>query len=270
MGSKSNWKDEEKEYLIENYGTLPIGTIAKHLGRSETGVVQMKVRLGLGSFLDNGDYITVNALSKALGYGNFDTYKLTSWVNNRGFPIRKKKVQNNYFRVIYIDEFWKWAKKNRDLLDFSRFEKNVLGVEPEWVDEKRKHDFAKKQRYKTTPWTPYEDAKLTRMVKMLKYSYDDISKELKRTCGAVERRLVDLGIKERPVKAYNHTKWTDEEISLLIDLIVQGYGYEMIAERFKRSSKAIRGKIGRMYHTENLDKVRDIIEKERIVKEGVS
>lgn len=262
MGQGRNWTQEEKQYLEDNWGTLSKQTLAKNLNRSLNAIEVMKNRLRLGAFLDNGDYVTWNQLQIALGLGRSGSgYKMISWVKNRDFPIRTKKVGNNSFKIVKIDDFWKWAEQNKDLLDFTKFEKNAIGEEPAWTKEKRKHDFEKARKYVNTPWTKAEDEKLKYLLRQYKYTYDDLSKMLKRTNGAIQRRVCDLGIKDRPIKADNHVKWTDEDFGLLGELIKQGYGYELIAEKIGKSAKAIRGRVYSMYLTENLDKARMIIGK---------
>lgn len=259
MGLGKNWTKKEEEYLAENWGTLSVPTIAKNLGRSENAIVVRKCKLGLGAFLDNGDYVTWNQLMGAIGYGTVDNYKMTSWVKNRDFPLHTKRVNNNTFKVVHLKEWWIWAEKNKDLLDFSRFEANSLGEEPAWVKNKRSHDYEKNRKYIKTPWTQAEDDNLRRLVAKQKYTYDDLSKMLRRTNGAIQRRVCDLGIKDRPVKADNHTLWSKEEYHRLGELIKAGYGYDLIAEQIGKSSKACRGRVYQMYLTENLDKVREII-----------
>lgn len=259
MGLRRNWTKQEEEYLIENWGTLSVGTIAKNLNRSENAVVVRKCRLGLGSFLESGEYITWNQLHIALGIGTADVYKMISWVRNRGFPIHTKRVNNNSFKVVYLDEWWVWAEKNRDFLDFSKFEENLLGKEPQWVKEKRRHDVEKKHKYITTPWTKTEDEKLLFLVAKQNYTYDDLSKIMRRTNGAIQKRLCYLGVKDRPIKVDNHTRWTDYDLYRLGELIKSGYGYDLIAEEIGKSSKACRGRVYQMYLTENLDKVREIM-----------
>ena len=257
MGKARNWTKEEIEYLQDNYGQLSYGTLAKNLNRSSNAINVMARRLELGAFLECGDYVTWNQLLIALGYGNSGyNYKMISWAKNRDFPVHYKRVNKNRFKVVYLDEFWEWAEKNQDLLDFSRFEENDLGAEPDWVKRKRKLDFKKSMKYKQTPWTKQEDEKLRRLVSQHRYTYDDISKKLGRTCGAVQRRLCDLGIKDRPIKADNHNPWGEDDLQLLGELIKHGYNYDLIAEEIGRSSKAIRGLVYRYYITENLDKVR--------------
>lgn len=259
MGQARNWTKEEEEYLTEKWGTVSISTIAKNLGRSENAIIVHKGRLGLGAFLESGEYVTWNQLHIALGIGAVNSYKMISWVQNRDFPLHNKKVGSNSFRIVYLEEWWEWAEKNRDLLDFSRFEENVLGAEPEWVKEKRKHDVEKAGKYITTPWTKTEDEKLRRLVAKQKYSYDDLSKMMRRTNGAIQRRLCDLGVKDRPVKADNHIRWMEEDFGKLGELIKAGYGYDLIAENIGKSSKAVRGRVYQIYLTENLDKVRRIM-----------
>lgn len=255
MGQARNWTEEEKQYLQDNWGALSKKTIAKNLGRSLNAIEVMKNRLCLGAFLENGDYITWNQLQIALGLsGSGD--KMVSWVHNRNFPLHTKRVDSNSFKIVYVDEFWKWAEKNKDLLDFTKFDENAMGAEPEWVKVKRKHDHEKNRKYISTPWTKTEDEKLNYLLKQFKYSYHELSTMLRRTNGAIQRRMCNLGIKERPLKADNHIKWTDEEKKILIDMIKSGYGYELISERLGKSSKAIRGRVYDNYGSESLDKVR--------------
>lgn len=96
--SKTKWTKQEETYLVENWGTISVKTIAKKLGRSEDAVVVKKCRLRLGAFLDNGSYVTWNQLLKAIGYEQSGSYKMTSWVRNRGFPLHTKKSKQYCFQ----------------------------------------------------------------------------------------------------------------------------------------------------------------------------
>lgn len=147
-------------------------------------------------------------------------------------------------------DFWKWAKDNRTFIDFSKVEIGILGEEPAWVKDQRKADILFSQ-YKRTPWTNDEDSLLKSMLNLYRYSYRDISIRLKRTEGAIKRRMLDLKIKQRPLKADNHNPWTDEETSILNDLLSKGYKAEVIAEYIDRSALAIKGKIERGIQNKN-------------------
>lgn len=260
MRNTPNWTKEETQYLEDNWGKVSMSTLVKKIDRSRISILNKVQRLGLGAFLENGDYVTWNQLQIALGLGlSGSGYKMKSWVENRNFPLHTKIVDSNSFKVVYIDEFWKWAEKNKDFMDFSKFEENTIGTEPEWVKAKRKHDFEKKRKYVMTPWTVTEDEKLQYLLRQYKFTYDDLSKKLRRTNGAIQRRICDLGYKERPIKVDNHIKWTEDEKQKLKELILKGYGYDLMSETIGKSSKALRGTVYRLYGSENLDKVRGMI-----------
>lgn len=259
MGSQRNWTPEEKTYLSDNWGTLSMSTLMAKLNRSRNAILVMARRLSLGPFLEGGEYVTFNQLLKTLGYGGGSGYLMKSWVKDRGFPLKYKRVDQNRFKVVYIDDFWEWAERNQDLLDFSKFEENALGKEPDWVKVKRKNDFQHRLKIKTDPWTPAEDEKLKRLLKQQKYTYLELSKILGRTSGAIQRRCCDLKIKDRPVKADNHVEWTNEELQLLTNMIKQGYRYPAMSMELGKSDKAIRGLVFRYYLTERLDRVREYI-----------
>ena len=139
-------------------------------------------RLKLGKFLENGDYIVFNQLKIALGYSGSGSYMNKSWIKDRGLPVHRKKVENNYFTVIKIDEFWKWAEKNKSFLDFSKFEPLTLGAEPDWVKAKRRYDISKNVKLKKTKWTQKEDEYLVFLLNQYTYGYKELSNLLSREC----------------------------------------------------------------------------------------
>lgn len=260
MGIGRNWTTEEDEFLAENWGQRSIKRIAEALNRSENAIVCRKNKLGLGAFLDSGGYITLNQLMLAIKGTSVSSYDLTSWIKNRSLPVKHKRVGNSSFRVIYLDDFWPWAEKNASFLDFSKFEKNVLGKEPEWVAAKRRADCIREYHIKKSPWTPSEDDKLKHLLEQQRYGYAEIAHELRRTEGAIVRRINDLGLKFRAVKADNHQLWTPEDLAQLTAGIKSMESYEQIHLRIPhKSTKAIRGRVYNSYLTERLDLVRDMI-----------
>lgn len=259
MGKQRNWTKEEKEYLQDKWGVVSIGTLAKNLGRSEGGIINMARRMKLGAFLQNGEYITLNELQQAVSGRKVCSYDLISWVQNRGLPVKTKRVGKNSFRVVYIDDFWEWAEKNKNFVDFTKLELNVLGKEPDWLAGVRRRQLQTKRKYRTEPWTQAEDAHLKFLIDQYRYTVSEISEKMQRTCGAIQRRCCDIGLMGRPVKADNHNEWTETELDVLCELIKAGASYEYIAEEINRSTKAIRGLVYRMYLTENIDKAAAII-----------
>lgn len=262
---RRNWTTEEVEYLTSAWGNVSVKNITKHLSRSVYSVLNKVNKLKLGTFLSCGErYVTLSYLSEAV-YGNQSSggYIKISWAQNRGLPLHTICRQKEKFEVVYIDEFWEWAYKNQSFLNFSKFEKYYLGVEPDWVDKKRRTDIRHSHKFITSPWTTVEDERLKKFLAEHKYSYRELSILLNRTEGAIQRRILDLDIKERPVKADNHIPWSEEEFEILGEMIKNGCKYEEISEKINRSAKAIRGRVFDHYLTERLDLVRAYIGNDR-------
>lgn len=245
MGSGPNWTNDEITYLEEKWGSTNIISIAKVLDRTVNAVRLKAGRLNMGDPTLSFDGITVHQLCLAT---NIPYRTIKYWISNNGFPV-KRKVFSEEMKVMVVTypAWWKWAEENKRLVDFARFEENMLGAEPDWAKIKRGAD---KIRYHkkphNEPWSEKEDKRLINMVQAFKFTYPEISKELKRTEAAIKRRLWDLGVKAKPVRLNNHVKWTDKQTEQLVDLFDKGYSFETIAERVGKSASGARGKLERL------------------------
>ena len=248
--------------MDENWGRVSLPYMADKLNRTIEAVKIKAGRIGLGAVLMGGDYITLNQLIIALSGHKESSYLRKSWVENRGLPVHKKRVNKCLFNVVYIDEFWKWAEKHRSFIDFSKMEPLALGKEPDWVKEQRKKDYYAFSLQRKDVWSSADDSRLLYLLNQQKYGYLELSKMLNRSAGAIQRRCNDLGTKLRPVKADNHGKdiiWTEEDYKILCEGIKSGESYCCISEDIGKSEKAVRGKVYFVYLTENMDKVRFMI-----------
>lgn len=243
------WTKEDEEYLAESWGSVSIHTIAKNLGRSVSAILNKAHRMELGPFLESGDYISLNQLFIALFGQSAPTYTKEHWLE-KGLPVKKRKVANCSFDIIYYEDWWDWAWSNMTIIDFSKMEPLALGPEPKWLEDKRKADI-EKSYFKMNPWTEAEDTLLETLLSQYKYTYRELSLRLRRTEGALKRRMIDLGIKARPIKMGNHNPWTPEETKILIDLYHKGHSASTMANYIDRSAQACSGKV------------------ERLIKEGV-
>lgn len=264
MGRNRQWTVEEEERLEDLYGRVPIPSIAKRLNRSVNAILVKRARMGLGAFLENGDYITLHQLHRAVtGSKSGGGYVTTSWVEKRGLPVIYKQVGKCKFRVVNLADFWKWAERNKAFLDFSKMEENILGKEPAWVKAKRRADGLANVVKKVNPWTKEEDARLAGYIKEGKKTGKEIADLLQRTYGAVIRRCVTLGLgRPKRISAHAH-QWTGEEMQTAVGAVLDAVPYPVIAKEMEISEKAIRGMMYRLYKTENQDKIRDIVRKER-------
>lgn len=242
---KRYWTKEEENYLDESWGTLSKEVIAKNLDRTLASIDLKAKKLNLGRFLEAGDYITLNQLMNEIkGFYVGKGYTVDQWIE-KGLPVRTQKVKTSSFKIINLGDFWKWAKKNRTLIDFSKLEPLTLGEEPTWVRNQRKAD-KEKAFFKTSPWTESEDKRLEKKLNEYRYNYRELSLKMKRTEGAIKRRMIDLNIKARPIKMSNHNPWTEKETELLIELYHKGHSRDTMANYINRSSQACSGKIERL------------------------
>lgn len=185
-----NWTAEEIEYLEENYGSRSIEYIASYLDRTVGAVVAKAHAMGMGAVLDNGDYISFNQLLLALHIQRNRTSTIKKW-GAHDFPWFKKKVINSKFLCVRIKDFWKWAEQHQELVDFSRLEENILGVEPAWVKQKRHDDFNRVDRKGT--WSNAEIIQLKSML-LQGRSYRMIGDALHRSTGSVKKKAYSMGL----------------------------------------------------------------------------
>lgn len=242
-----------RKILTGSLGQTSLKTISKNLGRSENAVVTRVNRLSLGPHLQSGERISWNQFIIALNGKNGGGY-LKKRLLAAGFPVHTQIVRGANgarFTTVDIDEFWKFAKENKDLFNFSHFEKYALGPEPEWAALKRKIDTERlrKGREHNDPWTQADDNRLRRMLKEYKYTYTDLAQELRRSEGAVKRRIITLGLTERPIRKENRP-WTEAEEQQLIKMRDEGYGWDNIAAELNRTALCVRGKYERLLNPE--------------------
>jgi hypothetical protein len=250
MGCGKTWTQEDLDFLDDRWGSVSIRSIADNLGRSINAIKLKAVRTGLIDARFSFEGITLNQLAIAI---NVSYRTIKNWVDIHSFPVKTKIFTDiARVRVVRYSDFWKWAKANKQMIDFSRVEKNILGPEPDWVESKRNADFIKRTRIKKShnhAWTTEEDNILKGMLSAYKHTYPEISQRLNRSEGAVKRRILDLGLKARPVRLPNHIKYTPDEVNLIVTLFDKGHCLEDIASRMNKSALGVRGKMERMGYT---------------------
>ena len=115
--TKRHWTAEEESLLAESWGVCGIPALAKKLNRSQGAIKLRASRLHLGPLLMGGDYVTLNQLVTAFNRTGSYSYKMISWVENRGLPVHNQRVQQNTFRVVYLKEFWTCLLYTSDAAD---------------------------------------------------------------------------------------------------------------------------------------------------------
>lgn len=230
---RKEWKNEEIEYLKENFGSEPIEEIARKLNRSVSAVILKSRRLRMGSISANMDNLSAYQLGKALGIQARD---VVNFINKYGLKARKVKLIKRRVYRIKLSNFWKWAELNKDKIHWEKVEKNILGKEPQWVDVARKEtDITSKKKY--SKWSKYEKDKL-KFYYNKGLTHKEIANKLNRGVSTIQIMKKKLGLPDRLIEL----KWQDEEIKILIDMAFKGYTDEQMAEELGRSKKMITNK----------------------------
>lgn len=222
------WSDEDTDYLEENYGKYSLKTLAKHLNRSEDAIRGKCLKLGLTSALNNTGLLNTSDIAKALG---IDRKTVGNFIKVKGLPAKKKVVlkKAKYWRID-INDFWKWLEKNEDV-DLSNLERNILGIEPEWVDLRRKNHSKNKTRHNQN-WSKYEVDYLKANYKIK--TFNEIAADLKRSLTSVQVKSRKLGLSKMIL-----LPWKPIEVDILINSKTKGITDEAIAEELGRSLSSV-------------------------------
>lgn len=237
------WTEEDINYLEEKWGSVSVDIIAKKLNRTIVSVRKKASALKLGKWIDNIQYIKFRELIMALGYSESGYCYLKKKFKLLNFPMISKKVSKMKVEVVDIEEFWKWAEKNKSELNFANFKEGSLGKEPSWVKEKRKADRMNPAKVNVKKrWTKEEDNLLIAKVKSNTYTYKMLSEDLSRTETAIKRRLMDLNALYRPIPDGGRT-WSKAEENKAIILKEKGYDCFAIGKILGRTQMSVDDKL---------------------------
>ena len=134
-----HWSKEDEEMLTELWNEYNINYIKHKLNRSINSIKCKANELGLGNQFLHQDALRISEISEIF---HVDRREIeTTWII-LGLPYKEEKVSKYYkYKYVLIDDLFKFLENNQFLYNGRDFEENILGMEPEWVKVKRKHDF---------------------------------------------------------------------------------------------------------------------------------
>lgn len=177
------WTPEDINYLKENIGHRRISDIANKLERTEQAILLKSKRLGFGETRSISGRVTCGELARIL---RVDRNTVMGWVKNAGLPaVQKVTALKKRYILISSEEFWEWAKNNREKIDFRSLERNSYPPEPNWVERERQNPSYVERKYQY--WTTNEDLRLATLIDQ-GLSYQEIACIMNRSQYSVERR----------------------------------------------------------------------------------
>lgn len=243
--AREPWTQEEMDFIEQHVGKMAIPTLAKRLAeecgnvRTPTAVHVKLKKMGITNIRRETGRMTANELATLIGT---DIKVVIRWIR-KGLlkSVRRAACFKTKNYLISVENFWEFAEKNKDQVNFYKIKPNIIIPEPEWVEAERKKDYYAVPKKHRTAWTPSEDRVLVTMKKE-GYSLEDIAKRLNRSVPAVKgrkERLVTKGV--IPNERIN-IRWREEEIEMLYRLEEKGYTDERIAYELGREVYHIRMK----------------------------
>ena len=192
------WTKEEDELLAELVGQYSFNYIANMLGRTPYAIERRLTRLGLLNTKAQGGWLSANQLANAL---KVEYSVIRRWYRKYGLPLKfsslryysmgGKRRKMNTYRIL-PEEFWKWAEKHKDLLNFAKADPYTLAPIPDWFWEKQREDQRNIPKRQKQYWTSEEDQKLWNLFYHQGLSQKEIAARLGRSKMAVQKRLKRL------------------------------------------------------------------------------
>lgn len=226
---KKRWTQEEIEYLQDNWGLLTINTLAKKLQRTEEAIQQKAMVLKLGkSQYANGLMYSPPQVAKLLKKDVKDIYK---FIEQGLLKAKRKKLIDRKLYQIHFDDLMDFLKNNPDKWDSRKIPPYTFGIEPGWMQEKRKRDAKIPNHNKR--WSKEEEEHLILLVKA-GHPMKVIANILGRSLIAIYRRTEVLREQGRLKPTKIMLPWTDEEWNMVLEMEKQGLDDKEIAYRLGR------------------------------------
>ena len=143
---KKFWTQEEEEILSDLWGNKPIEYIANKLNRTVSSLKNKAYQLGLGSQLDNNyDGLKISKIAELF---NIRLEQVNIYWISLGLKYSIRKISRTMsYKYVTIEDLYEFLEQNQNIWDSRNLEKNILGIEPDWLKEKRKTDKDKPSNY---------------------------------------------------------------------------------------------------------------------------
>lgn len=193
----NSWSESDLEFLESKIGSISMSKISKILNRPLKSVETKAYREGFGSALSNISFLTANQLASILNVGMSSV--VVKWIKHHNLKATRVVIHSkkSYWKI-KVEEFWRWAYNNQDIVSFAFLHKNILGKEPDWVDEKRNKDMLLANKNKA--YSLEEDEFIIYNWRI--NSIEFIASKLKRNSRGVYIRGLRLGLKKEDLNKY--------------------------------------------------------------------
>lgn len=237
MSERHVWTAQEETALEEQWGRVDPRTIARNM-RVELSQVRSKaVRMRLGPVNRASGRLDANTIYRAIrGTGCYTDP--VAWLRERGLRLTRTR---NCSRALYTADaktVWTWIEQHRSLVNWSRFPRGTIGMEPAWVEEERAARRGKRHSY--AMWSAEERAQLQRELRE-----DMTIEEIARAHGRTVQSIQHMAQKTGRLRPLPNTprRWTREDNAALDQMAREGMDAEDIAARLERPVRSVGKKL---------------------------
>lgn len=180
----TEWTEEEKNYVFDMWGLHSPNNIAKHLKRRPSAIRRFAEKHKLNS--KSTGYLIPSEIGRIL---NKEAETIRYWITNSGLKAIKKRYlrRNSYF--IDPQDLKDFLVANPEKWKATQMKDNPLGINEEWLEEKRKQEQEVPNDKKL--WSITDEKLLLQYISEGKSSRE-ISTLLGRTYNSVRRKRTNL------------------------------------------------------------------------------
>lgn len=249
MRKNKKYTDRELLYLETSWGRVSVGHIASRLKRSECAIKTKAYKLGLGSPLDNRDFLIGKEVCELLG---IDRKTLKKHIEKRGLISTTKILQNRkLIAVTYVDliEWMTMNEKHWDGTKIDRLGLESIGLDVKIIEKKQRTDGLKLKR---TTLTKKDKEKIKELYKRF-ITYQEIAKILDKEYSTIKwfiHTIIENGDVEkntknnRIVRTNSSAKcgWSEWQDNTLVSEFKRGKTLREISEIVGKSLSATKSR----------------------------
>lgn len=126
---RKSWSKEEELYMERRYIRQPVERTAKFLNRTIPSVKRKAAKMQLNHYTD---YFGAKTIANCF---DCDVSVVIRWIQKLHLPCKIVSCSTQTRYLIDPEEFWIWAEKNRNKINWSKYKKMSICPEPKWLNE---------------------------------------------------------------------------------------------------------------------------------------
>lgn len=172
---RRDWTQKEEQYMRKHYVRQTIKKTAEALNRTEFSVKRKAAKMKLNHYTDH-----LSAKTLAICFSS-DVDVVLRWIKKFDLPARKVNAGTQIRYLIDTENFWGWAEKNKDIINWTKYEKGSLLPEPEWIKEEINNFKCPNHRNKFT----HQEKERIKLLMRRGWSYKRIAEDMGRTYDSI-------------------------------------------------------------------------------------